>query len=428
MALALDDHERAMLAGEHGDGAALAARLVVRAAEALGAERLIPITRAHVDSCLYHGEATIDFVQRLVDGAARVAVPTTLNVGAVDLLHPELWRGSRQTAERGRLLMEAYRSLGCRPTFTCAPYQLADARPSFGEQVAWAESNAIAFCNAVIGARTERYGDFTDIACAVMGRVPDAGLHRDEARRATVALRIGSDVPERLVSSDALYPPLGIVLGRRAGSRVAAISGLPPHQPEERLKAVAAAAASSGSVAMFHVVGSTPEAPSLEVALGGHEPDEVGIIGLGELRQARDSLTSSPVAGPGAHIGAVSLGTPHASLVELREIASLLDGAHVADGVELLVSTARDVLADAEADGTAERLRAAGVELLVDTCSYLGPVLRPTPLPVMTDSAKWAWYAPANIGAQVVFGSREECVRSAIDGRLWRDPALWGGR
>ena len=94
MALALDDRERSMLAGDHGEGFALAARLVVRAAEVLGAERLIPITRAHIDSCLYHGEATIDFVQRLVDGEARVAVPTTLNVGTLDLLHPELWRGS----------------------------------------------------------------------------------------------------------------------------------------------------------------------------------------------------------------------------------------------------------------------------------------------------------------------------------------------
>jgi predicted aconitase len=426
MALALDARERAMLAGEQGTGAALAARLVVRAAEVLGAERLIPITRAHVDSCLYHGQATIDFVQRLVDGHAQVSVPTTLNVGTLDLLHPELWRGSAEVAERGRHLMEAYRSLGCRPTFTCAPYQLADARPAFGEQVAWAESNAIAFCNAIIGARTERYGDFTDIACAVMGRVPDAGLHRDEARRATLALRISSDVPARLLSSDALYPPLGIVLGRRAGSRVAVISGVAPHQPEDRLKAMAAAAASSGSVAMFHVVGSTPEAPTLEAALGDREPEDVGIIALGELREARDALTSAEAAGPATPIGAVSLGTPHASLAELREIARLLGDGRVADDVELLVSTARDVLADAVAEGTAGRLRAAGAELLVDTCSYLGPVLRPTPLPTMTDSAKWAWYAPANIGAQVIFGSREECIRSAIAGEVWRDPTLWG--
>jgi len=403
-------------------------RLVVRAAEVLGAERLIPITRAHVDSCLYHGEATVDFVERLVDGGARVSVPTTLNVGTLDLLHPELWRGDPATAERGRLLMDRYRRLGCRPTFTCAPYQLADARPAFGEQVAWAESNAIAFANSVLGARTERYGDFIDVACAITGRVPDAGLHRTDTRRAVLVLRLAPDVPQALRASDALYPVLGIVLGRRAGTRVAAIDGLPPGIAEERLKALGAAAASSGAVAMFHVIGSTPEAPTLAAALQGRQPDEEWEVTLSELRAARDGLTTEGAGAPGSAIGAVSLGTPHASLAELREIAGALDGSRVADDVELLLSTARDSLAAAEAEGTAERLRRAGAELLVDTCSYLGPVLLPSPLPVMTDSGKWAYYAPGNIGARVVFGSRAECLRSAVTGRVWRDPALWGER
>ena len=130
--------------------------------------------------------------------------------------------------------MDRYRALGARPTFTCAPYQLADSRPGLGEQVAWGESNAIAFCNSVLGARTNRYGDFLDIAAAIAGRVPDAGLHRTDARRATLVLRLADDVPERLRASDALAPVLGIVLGRRAGSAVAAIDGLPPGQPEDR--------------------------------------------------------------------------------------------------------------------------------------------------------------------------------------------------
>jgi predicted aconitase len=328
-------------------------------------------------------------------------------------------------AARGRLLMESYRALGCRPTFTCAPYQLPDARPALGEQVAWAESNAIAFCNSVLGARTERYGDFTDIACAIVGRVPDAGLHRTDARRAVLVLRLGADVPVALLDADALYPVLGIVLGRRAGSRVAAIEGLPP-VGEDRLKAVAAAAASSGAVAMFHVIGSTPEAPTLEAALQGGVPDEVLEIGMAELREARDALSSVGGVGPGAPIGAVSLGTPHASAEELRGMAAEISGLRVADGVELLVSTSRDVLAVAEAEGTARRLRDAGAEILVDTCSYLGPILRPTPLPTMTDSAKWAWYAPGNIGARVVFGSRTECLRSAVAGHVVRDADLWG--
>ena len=213
-------------------------RLVVRAAEVLGAESLIPITRAHVDSCLYHGEASIDFVERLADGGAQVAVPTTLNVGALDLLHPELFRGDARIAERGRRLMERYRALGCRATYTCAPYQLPDARPSLGEQVAWAESNAIVFCNSVLGARTNRYGDFIDVACAVAGVVPDAGLHRTEARRARLVLRPAADVPGALLDDDAFYPVLGIVLGRRAGAAVAVLDGLPPGLSEDRLKAI----------------------------------------------------------------------------------------------------------------------------------------------------------------------------------------------
>ena len=396
-------------------------RLVVRAAEATGASRLIDITRAHVDSCLYHGEASLDFVDRLVEGGASVSVPTTLNVGALDLIHPERYRGDRRTAERGRLLMDRYRALGARPTYTCAPYQLADARPVLGEQVAWGESNAIAFCNSVLGARTNRYGDFIDAAAAIAGRVPDAGLHRGEQRRASLVLRLATDVPAALRDDDGLFPVLGIVLGRRAGSSVAAIDGLPPGQPEDRLKALGAAAASSGSVAMFHVVGSTPEAPTLDAALGSRPPMEVGLIGLDELRAARDELSLAA----GDRRVAVARGTPHASLRELERYAAMLGDRRIHPDVELMISTGRDLLAVAEARGIAGRLQAAGAELLVDTCSYLAPVLRRTDGAVMTDSAKWAWYGPSNVGARTVLGSSTECIRSAVAGAITRDDARW---
>ncbi len=399
-------------------------RLVIRAAEVTGATELIDVTRAHVDSCLYHGEATLDFVQRLVDGRARVRVPTTLNVGAVDLMHPELYRGDQRIADRGRLLMDRYRALGARPTFTCAPYQLADARPALGEQVAWGESNAIAFCNSVLGARTNRYGDFIDIAAAITGRVPLAGLHRSEARRATLVLRLAADVPPGLRDADQLFPVLGVVLGRRAGSAVAAIDGLAPGQSEDRLKQLGAAAASSGAVAMFHVVGSTPEAPTLDAALQHAAPDAVELITLDELRSVRNALTTAA----GDQLGAVSMGTPHASLEELRNLAAMLGDRTVHPEVECLVSTGRDVLARATGEGVTARLRDAGVEVLVDTCSYIAPILRRTDGAVMTDSGKWAYYAPGNVGARVVLGSTAECVRSAVEGRVIRDDSLWAER
>ena len=169
-------------------------RIVVETAGVMGADRLVDIVAAHVDGCLYHGLAGLGFAERLVAGGASVSVPTTLNVGYLDLLHPDRARGDEQTAANARRQMDLYVAMGCRPTWTCAPYQLPE-RPAFGEHVAWAESNAIVFCNSVLGARTNRYGDFIDVAAAITGRVPYAGLHRTEARRATLVLRLAADVP-----------------------------------------------------------------------------------------------------------------------------------------------------------------------------------------------------------------------------------------
>src|ERR671924_1893530 len=296
----LDDRDRALLAGERGDGAAFAMRLVVRMAEIQEAPRLRDVVGAHVDSCLYHGRAGLDFAERLRAGGATVAVPTTTNVSSLDLLHPELVRldgGIRETARR---LMDTYVAMGCRPTWTCAPYQLPD-RPVLGEHVAWAESNAIVFANSVLGARTNRYGDFCDVACAVTGRAPAAGLHLPEHRRAHIVLDVSS-LSDAVLESDVLYPVLGLVLGRVAGDRVAVIDGLPPGVPEDRLKAIGASAASTGAVAMFHAVGSTPEADTLDDALQGEPPDSVVEVTARELRAARDLIQTAP---PGAALDGV---------------------------------------------------------------------------------------------------------------------------
>jgi predicted aconitase len=406
-----------MLDGREGEAAALAMRIVVAWAEVVGARRLLDVSGAHVDGCLYHGLAGLEFARRLVDGGARVRVPTTLNVGALDLLHPERGRLDAETKARARAQMDAYVAMGCRPTWTCAPYQLP-SRPSLGEHVAWAESNAIVFCNSVLGARTDRYGDFIDVCAAITGRAPDAGLHRDEHRRAAVRVRI-RDVPDRLLRSDAPYPVLGHAVGRAAGSAVPAIDGLPADVDEDRLKALGAAAASSGAVAMFHAVGVTPEAPTLEDATGGIDVPEV-VVTLETLRRARDEL--GPAAGE--RIGAVCVGTPHASLGQLERLASLLAG--TATAVPVWVNTGRDTLARAQALGVTDALGQSGVRIVTDTCTYLAPLIGEVEGAVMTDSGKWAWYAPANLGVEVVLGGIEECVRSAIAGRLVRDRSLWG--
>jgi predicted aconitase len=414
----LDPSDRALLDGRGGEACALAMRIVVEMARVAGAPRLIDITRAHVDGCLYHGRAGLDFAERLVAGGGRVAVPTTLNVGSLDLVHPDRFHGDEHAARAGRRLMDAYVAMGCEPTWTCAPYQLG-SRPERDEHVAWAESNAIVFCNSVIGARTDRYGDFIDICAALTGRVPDAGLHRDENRRASIVFDL-ADVPSDVLELDVLYPLLGHVVGALCDDRVPVIDGLPASATEDRLKALGAAAASSGSVALFHATGLTPEAPTLAAALAGRAPERVVAVTTDMLLRARDDLArhgDEPLT-------AVSLGTPHFSVAEFGALLGLLDGERAHDDIELYVSTGRAVLEELERRGWEARLRDAGVRLVVDTCTYITPIIRRHGL-AMTNSAKWAYYAPANLGIGVVFGSTEECVRSAIAGRVWRDERLW---
>jgi predicted aconitase len=412
----LTEADRSRLNGDQGEAAALAMRILVETAGVMGADRLIDVASAHVDGCLYHGLAGLEFAERLVAGGARVSIPTTLNVSSLDLMHPDRPRGDPATATNARRQMDLYVAMGCRPTWTCAPYQLPE-RPSFGQHVAWAESNAIVFCNSVLGARTNRYGDFIDVCAAVAGRAPLAGLHLDDERHAWLLIRLEGLSP-RLLASDALYPVLGHLLGKEAGSLVAAIAGLPGDTDEDRLKALGAAAASSGSVAMFHAIGVTPEAASLEAATGGADVPEL-VVTIERLRAARDDLGTTMADA----LGAVSVGTPHASLVELERLAGLV--AERRPVVPFYVNTARDVLAEAERLGWFPSLPAAGVEIVTDTCTYLTPIIEAGPGPVMTDSAKWAWYAPANIGVDVVIGGLEECVASAAAGRVVRDESLW---
>jgi predicted aconitase len=389
-----------MLAGEKGPGVALAMKVVTETADQMGAARLLDISSAHVDSCLFHGIAGLDFARRLLEGGAKTTVPATLNIGALDLLHPDLYRGPRETAALSRELMDIYEQLGCAPTWTCAPYQLA-SRPRFGEQIAWAESNAVVFVNSVLGARSNRYGDFIDISCAITGRAPASGLHLDEGRRATIEIWIEDDLPKE---SDWLYPILGCVVGEIAGSSVPLLRGLPPGLSEDRLKALGAGAATTGSVALFHAVGSTPEALdplSLPIASSTTKFD----ITMIDIEGMRGMLSNAAGAKPDA----VSMGAPHYSATELEIVVEMLAGRKVRKPT--YVNTGRGVIE--QRPDLAMTLEEAGVTVVTDTCTYLTPILEPEVKVVVTDSGKWAYYAPGNIGVGVIFASTRECVEAA---------------
>jgi predicted aconitase len=404
----LTESDQAMLDGKAGAASRTAMELLVAVAESENAPGLLDISAAHIDGGLYHGRAGLDFAVSLVEGGGRVVVPTTLNVSSLDLLHPDLYRGDPETAGAARLLMDAYVDMGCTPSWTCAPYQLAQ-RPGFGDQVAWGESNAIVFANSVLGARTARYGDFLDICCALTGRAPAVGLHTVEGRRAT--LRVDLQISDRLLDDDLLYPVLGHRLGQVAGTDVAVIVGLDHRAGEDRLKALGAAAASSGAVAMFHAAGVTPEAPTAEAAMAGQTPQRVEIIDVGDLARARASLNHGE--GP---LGAVSVGTPHFSVAELAMLADMMKGRSTR--VPFYVNTSRDALSRAEASGMIAVIEGFGATIVTDTCTYITPILHDISGVVMTNSAKWAFYAPGNLGVDVAFAGLDDCVDSAVSGEL----------
>ena len=411
--LELSSSDKAMLDGAHGEATALAMRILVRSATVIGAKRLVDITSAHIDGCLYHGDVSIDFVRRLVAGGAKVVVPTTLNVGSIDLIHPELVKGTSAVNAAGKQLMELHLQLGCEPTFTCAPYQKKN-RPKLGDQIAWAESNAIVFANSVLGARTNRYGDFIDLCAALTGRAPLAGLHRDQGRFAKAVFEL-PPIGELEAGRDIWFALVGLVVGALTEADIPALMGIPLDATEDELKALGASSASTGAVAMFHAIGVTPEARTLECALGGVPALRTVKVTTEDLLRIRRHLNNAQA---GAPLAAVCLGTPHFSLAEFDRLQALLTEFPGQLRSKMYVNTSRFILWDLEQHGRLHALQERGVQLVTDTCTYIVPILENVKGAVMTNSGKMAHYAPSNMGFTMAFASLAECVRSAIQGEV----------
>lgn len=413
-----------MLDGGCGEGTRLAMAIVVRMAEVQEADELMDVELAHIDGCGLLSEVGVEFAERLVSGGAQVRIPTTLNMGPLDLQHWEEFNIPTDFAAMALRQGRAYEAMGCVPTWTCAPYQ-GYLTPRFGQQIAWGESNAICYANSVLGARTNRYGDYVDICAAITGRVPKCGLHLAENRRGQVLLRL-TDIAPEVLASEEFWPAMGHLLGPVAGDRIPVIEGLPAHPIDDQLKALGAAAASSGGVALFHAVGVTPEAPTLEAAFGGLEPEEIVEVRQAQLDEAFADL--STVADTGQPVDAVVLGCPHFSFAEFRDLARLIEaegGARVHPDVTLIVATGESSHALAARMGYLDVLKAFGGAVTLDTCVFHSPIISRDAKVVVTNSGKCSYYAPGELGVEVVFGNLGDCVKSAVAGRVRRRASAW---
>jgi predicted aconitase len=424
MAVKLSTRDEQLLNGQHGKAAQMAMRILVRMAEVQRAGEMMDVSQAHIDGCGLLSETGLEFAETLAANGGKVSIPTTLNMGPLDLQNWKRFGVDKDFAAKAIRQAKAYTDMGCIPTWTCAPYQ-SYLTPRFGQQIAWGESNAICYANSVLGARTNRYGDFIDICAAITGRVPKCGLHLVENRRGQILLRL-IDIDPDIMQSNAFYAILGHLVGSIAGDKIPVIEGLPVDVSSDQLKAFCAAAASSGELALFHAVGVTPEASSLEQAFQGGKPERVINIRLSDLKKSEADLST---AREGDKLDLVVLGCPHFSFDEFRELAGLIKvqtakGKTLHPDVRFIVISCQTSYALLQRSDFHDVLTGFGIEITLDTCIFHTPIVSPDTQVIMTNSGKCAYYAPGQLGVQVAFGNMAECVDSAVEGCVRRKERL----
>jgi predicted aconitase len=421
----LTDSERRMLDGTHGKARQKAMELLVRYAEALGAERFVDtrnvagvpgsanpfLQNYYQDKSADGRDAIFSFfdldADELIDVPDAV-VPTYHLQGGAD---PTAW----QTLG---VKVEVFRNYEEREKFaaqhdvgilkTCTPY-LAGNVPTKGEHLAWMESSAVIYANSVLGARTNTEGRESTSAAMLTGKIPDWGLHRTEHRYGTH--RIDVEIP---IASVMDWGMLGYFVGDVVQERIPVLQGDFQRPDIVRLKHFGAAASSSGGVEMYHIVGVTPEAETLEMAFGPRQPVETFAYSTAERRRIYDRLNAN-ASDP--NVDYVMLGCPHAALEQLQEAARLLDGKKVSANCQLWIFTSRAVKSQASETGIIRTLNDAGAVLLTDTCSAFAQALPPGTKVAALDSAKQAHYLPAILGVQAWFGSTADCINAALTGR-----------
>lgn len=415
----LTDEEKLILDGNKGEAAHLAMSILTNLGELFGAESMMPVSQVHIDATLYMVDAGLEFAEKLARLGARVNVPTSLNPSAIDLVRWKDMKVPPAIFPKHQRLAEAYLKMQATPTWTCAPYQQGII-PRFGDQIAWGESNAIAFANSVIGARTNRYADLMDICAAIVGKVPKFGLHLTRNRVAKVLIEL-EGFTSSMFQNDAIYPLLGYLVGKIAGDQVAAVSGILSLVTFDNLKGFFAGAASSGAVGLCHLIGITPEAQTQEMCFHGGRPKKTVQVTPEMIADSERGLQT----GKSGNIDWITTGCPHYSPAEFMRLAQLMNGKKVNSSVAFWVYTSRSVYAWIQGSGILGQLHDAGVTVFTDGCPLQYPRESWNFRAAMTDSTKFANYCYSQTGLPAAFGSLEDCVDTAVSGKFHRRRSPW---
>jgi predicted aconitase len=396
----LTEEEQAIYDGECGEVPQKAMEILSALGTIYGADGLIPIQSVQVAGVSYKnlGDAGKDFVAWWVDHGACATAPSMLNPAGTDLSRWEELGFPQDFAANQQAIVDLYAAIGIMPSCTCTPYEAGNI-PKMGDHLAWSESSAVSFANSYIGARTNREGGPSALASAIIGKTPNYGYHLDAERRPT--LRIDVEAP---VETEADCGALGIVAGKLVRRGVPYFSGMPPLVTPQ-FKQLGAAMAAAGSVALYHVDGQTPEA-----RCGAVGPDGTESCVVSTLDEGYALLNTG-----GEKIDFVSLGCPHASVDEVRQIASLLRGKTVS--VPCWITTSVAVQCQAQRYGYQRIIEGAGAKLVTDTCMVVSPIESFGFETVATNSAKGCYYMQSWCKVDTRFGTVRDCIDAAISGR-----------
>lgn len=398
----LNQEQKKMLEGEYGKGVAYAMKIQLAIGEAFDAPYMVPITKSHV--ALSNQEADLWFAEKLLQGGATCRVSPTVNPGFC----LDFFKQRNMVSKENELFMErthnAYKALGATLTYNCTPY-VATNIPHFGEIVAFSESSATPYVNAIWGARSNREGANSALCAAITGYVPKYGLLSDENRYGTVLVNIQADM-----KNDSMYHYLGMC-GEKIGPGIPVFTGLPEVISSAALTNLCAELNTSGAYDMFHIPGFTPEARTVDEAFGNRKPQRQVVITEEDIRQGQVRFSCEG----GREIEFAMFGCPHFDIDQVRYIAEKIRGKKLK--AEMWILTSFVVKELAERMGLDEEIEAAGGIIVPDTCPDQPCWMHLRGKYGVTESPKCAYYTKRREIHFIVRGL-DECIDAALNGRV----------
>lgn len=398
----LTDEEKRILQGQEGEAKRIALEILQQIGEAMGAEHFVKV--ASVQAMAHFGSLHIagrDWLEKLADLGGCCCVPTTQDPASVPFAHWEEMGYDKEYAENQMRLRDAILRLGEMPKWSCTPYYQGSV-PRVGQKVAWAESSAVSFANSALGARTNRTPAGLAICAALTGRMPCYGLYLDENRKGQVKVQVECDL------TDLDYNTLGIILGKKVGAKIPVLYGIPDSVTNDNLKYLGASAASSGSVALYHIDGVTPEA-ILTDPFDGRKPEEEFSVTRTDLDREAASMNTIGAGEPELAV----VGCPHYSSEEVIRLAKLAEGKKVAAGKAFWIFTTLETENLMETMGIGAQLREAGIRIMAQTCLVISPLVGDYK-ELITDSGKFASYLPSEHGIKIQYACIEACVEAVM--------------